>query len=101
VQSLDAVGHRYFSGISAPQGSRQAMPPAQIPAHVPSETGAQADPGGRPSAAQSASFSQSEQIVAPSRAQKLLFAVVRMQAQVSEPLHVLSVGELEQRPGSA
>jgi hypothetical protein len=47
-----------------PHGARQAMLPSHIPAQAPSVNGAQDDPGGNPSAAQSASVLQSAQAVA-------------------------------------
>jgi hypothetical protein len=63
--------------------------------------GRHADPGGNPSASQSASFWHSEQTATPSWAQKLLFAVVLKQKQVAEPLHGATVGTLEQSPGNS
>lgn len=63
--------------------------------------GTQADPGGKPSATQSASFRHAVQIRCPSWAQKLLFAVVIRQKQVAELLHGAIVGVLEQSPGKS
>ena len=76
---------RYISsggaGRSTAQGARHAVPVSQKPAQVPDRgIGAQAEPGGKPSATQSASRLQTAQfrlsLYTPCE-QKLLPAVVR------------------------
>jgi hypothetical protein len=82
--------HSEGGGGSSPQGATQAMPFGQEPAQAPEDTGAQAVPGGNPSAMQSASRWQSAQAM-PGE-QTLLPAVVRKQWQSARLLQAVLIG---------